>query len=470
MRNRYFSVLIRNKIREGLLNKAISEFRSQRALAQYLSKKLNKKIIREQVKDWKKARHTYGWNLYIPIIVLKELCKIAKCDVNYILKYAVRYNPPWFDPDKKRMLVKEKSMRLANKKGVTYLDLSTVLPNKTLHSTRSMKKLPLFVNVGKHRIRLWSEACWKKSIVQTYLFVKLDELFFRGAALYAGEGNTYTKSGHNSSISLGNTEPAIIKNFLKWINSLTLGNIVVYSIDYNGTLENKLQLIDYWSKILPDLPNKVHIRYRPNLKSGLINNFGMLRISIKNTVLKPFILNIVNSAKKLALTKKEWAIFYLRGLLAAEGSVYSKERLKAVTIGSTNPAERKFISQLLEFLELKHTMGKFQLTISDWNSFVKLYKYDALQMSQSNNYSKKERFISGLKLHAATKKFLDLKNFENKRFTSNDWKELCNLKFYNSASRFLNKLTKSNLLISFKDKNKNIYEINKEKLTHLESL
>lgn len=468
MYKKNFSVLVQNRTRKMLLNKAISKLGSQRALAEHLSKILARRVVREQIKDWKNAKHQFGWSLYMPISVLRALCKLVNYDLNQVLKHAVKYNPAWSDPNKKSMLVRKGSIQTINTNNSEYLDLSKILPNKTLISKRSMKKLPLFAKVGTHRIKLWSEACWKKSIVRAYRFIKLDELFFSGAAIYAGEGITKTKSKYNESISLGNTEPVIMKNYFDWVNSITHANKISYAIEYNGLATDTSVLIDYWSKIFPNIVEKVYIHNRPHTKSDLLNNYGCLRISIKNTVLKPFILKIVNVAKDLSLTKKEWAIFYLRGLLAAEGSVYSKHRLKAVTIGSINKSERKFIGKLLDFLDLKYSIGKFQLSISNWNSFIKLYQYDALKIPQSNNYSKKGRFITGLKNHATTKKFLDLSNFKNQKFTSNNWKDTCNLKYYNSACRLLNKLIRSNLLTFSKNGNKNVYEINKDILPDLE--
>lgn len=468
-----YSILLENSFREKFIEKAIRKFGTQEKFAEYLNSRVKSRHIRrEDIKNWKKGEHHFGWNLFIPIDIVKELCLTNKNSLEYVLKKATKFNPTWADPKRKKLLVKEKKIKIIKKNGKEYLDIYTGLPKEALPATRSKKKLPLFAEKDNHSVRLWSEACWKLSEIRLKRFVKLDELFFEGAAIYSSEGLTKSDN-YNDRVLLGNSEPAIINLFLQWLNSFLEGCELSFFVSYNGQNCDEKTVRDFWVRKIPELKEncQLKIRKRVNYNSGLINNFGVLNIKISNTVLKSFVLNLLNIAKKLALSKKEYSLMYLRGLLASEGSV-AYPTLREVTIGclDKNKEERNFIRKLLKIMEFKFSEGKNQLAITSWDSFYILYEQDAFKIKQINSYSKKDRFITGLKRHRRTQKFLKLQKFEKDNFTAREWQETYKLKRYISAHKFLGSLIKENILASYFKKNIKYYYINLKMKPFLESI
>lgn len=467
-----YSVLLENSFRKKFIEKAIRKFGSQEKLAKYLSSKIKSRhIIRENIKNWKKGKHYLGYNLFIPIDVIKELCFINKTNLKNVLGEVIKFNPPWFDPRNRKLLIKQKEIRIFKKNEQEYLDIYSILPKETLPATRSKERLPLFVKKDRHYVRLWSEASWRVSEIKLKRFIKLNELFFIGVAIYTSEG--LTKSiNYNDSISLGNSEPAIINFFIKWLNSF-LGNYkLFFSVKYNGQNCNEKNIKFFWRKEISYLKkeHQLDIKKRPTYGSGLINNFGVLDVRISNTVLKSFILNLLDGAKKLALRKKEYTVSYLKGLLASEGSIYAHPVLKEVTVGCLNEKERKFIKKLLKVLGLTFCEGKNQFVITHWNSFFNLYKQNIFEIKQINGISKKGRFLLGFKNHQKTQRLIKLKRFENKIFTAQEWQKSFGLKRYISAHNFLRSLIKENIISFYFEKNIKYHYINPEAKPFLESI
>jgi len=428
------------------------------------------KIRRENIKDWLRGKHIRGWDILIPIDVLKELCKLNLEGLNEVIQYAIRFNPSWKDPNKKRYLIeKEKKIQVIGRGNEKYLDIFSMLPKETLPSTRSGKRLPLFCKVLDEEIELWSEANWKKSYVKLNRFISLDELFFVGSAIYSSEGTT--KIGrYNDSISLGNSEPAIINLFFGWLNSFLKKYIFSVRVEFNGKNSNKEQLSNFWKSKVHFIRNmSIPVRERPELGSCLINNKGTLNIKVSGTVLKSFIISLLNSSKKIALTSEKYSLDYLKGLLASEGSV-SRPKLKEVTIGCTNRDERKFIQKLLKKLRLKFTIGKNQFSIHGWKSFLFLYNNDVFDIPQINNLSKKSIFNEGFKNHQTTKGIIKLQEFSNQKFKAYDWQKKFNLKSYISAHKFLRKFVENGLLLTNFEDNIKIYYINPEKADFLKKI
>ena len=464
-----YSVLLDKRFRKIFFNKAISKFKTQTVLAKYLSSNLNRKVIRENIKGWLKGKHKAGWDILTPISILEEICIINNMNLKMVLEHAIKFNPPWKDPKKINFLVKQNEIKLINKNNKKYLDLTTIIPKTTLASIRSRKNLPLFVNIKKDEIELWSEACWKKSIIKLNRYIELNDLFFIGLALYTSEGTTKGKC--NDSISIGNTEPAIINLFFKWIDSFLKDYQCVVRINFNGKVDNKKQIIEFWKNKVHFVKNfKILITERIESGSGLIHNMGTLNIRITNTVLRAFIINLIDKSKKLVLSNKNYSINYLNGLLACEGSVYIKKMIKTVSIGATDKKERLFIKRLLKKLNISYCEGKYDIVIGNWYSFFRLYKYNVFDIPQINNYSKNKRFLEGFKNHRKTKKIINLYPFKNKEFTANDWRKYYNLKSYISAHKYLNPLTKEKFLKFRLLKNRKYFYINPSRLEELNSI
>jgi len=449
MVSKHYSVLLEDKFRENFINKSISKFGSQTSLAKYLNSKIKyRKIRREDIKGWLKGKHHCGWDILIPIGVIRELCKINSQDLREVYNNAIKFNPPWMDPKNGGYLLpKTKKIRIISIKTKKYLDIASILPQNTFPSVRSGKCLPLFAKINDNEIFLWSEANWKKSTIKLKRFVELNDLFFIGTSIYASEG-TNKVGKYNDSISLGNTEPSLINFFFKWIDSFLKNYKYNIKIDFNGKRFDEKELITFWKKNVSATKNhKIRIIKRVHLGSRLINNMGVLNVKISNTVLKSFIINLVEYSKKISLSNKNYSLAYLEGLLASEGSV-SRPKLKEVTIGCIKGKEREFIKNLLKGLDIRFAEGKNQLSISGWSNFLLLHKNKLFSIPQINGISKKEAFSEGFKNHQATKSILRFKRFYNRKFTAREWQEEFDLKSYISAHNYLKRFKDKGLLLS----------------------
>ncbi len=315
-----YSVLLEDNFRKDFLKKAIKIKGSQFKLASYLNSKLERRIIRENVKDWLNGKHFNGWDILMPISVLKEICLLNKISIDKVLGNAIKYNPSWKNPGKKKFLVKNNGTIILKKNNKLFIDLASILPAKSLESQRSRKELPLFCKIRENNIFLWSEACWKKSKIELRRYIELNDLFFKGCAIYLGEGTTKTKGASNISISFGNSEPSINNLFLKWLDLFLINYTPKYEIEYNGKCEDKTKIEGYWKLNICKLIDKINIRERVNYGSRLVNNRGVLKIRVNSTVLKAFVIKLLNVSKTIVLDNKEWRISYLKGLLASEVS------------------------------------------------------------------------------------------------------------------------------------------------------
>ena len=453
------------------MNDAISKFKNQTALATYLNSKIKeRKIVRENIKGWLKGKHHYGWDILIPLDVIKELCIINSQDISKVLDNAIKFNPPWEDPKKKKDLIKSsKKYKIIKINNQNYLDLASILPKTTLKSIRSHKELPLFADISTDKITLWSEANWKRSSIQIKRYIQLNGIFFVGSAVYASEGTTKTEK-YNDSISIGNTEPSIINLFFRWIDSYLENYHFNVKLEFNINGHNQEESLNFWRSNVQFIKNsKIIQSEKQDYGSRLIHNRGSLNIKISNTVLKAFVIKLIEVSKRITLSKKKYSIEYLKGLLASEGSV-SRPILKEVTIGCIIGKERKFIKKLIKNINLRFNEGKNQITITNWNSFLFLYKNNVFEIPQINNISKKEVFYIGFKNHQTTKRILKLKRFKDKEFTAKDWQKEFNLKNYISAHKFLKSIVEERLLLIRFSGQIKYYQINPKKLESLDTI
>jgi len=470
--NKEYSIFLRDSFRKRIFNIAITKFGSQQKLADYLNSKIKSRhIMRRSIGYWIKGRHYFGYNLFIPIGVVKELCLINKINLKWAFKNAIKFNRPWFDPRNKKFLIRSKKMKIIKKNGQEYLDIYSILPKETLPAARSKKNLPLFAKKDNYFVQLWSESSWRPSKIKLRRFIKINELFFTGAAVYASEGLTKTEN-YNDCIWLGNSEPAVINFFLRWLDSFLNHYKLSFSIDYNGRNCNEKNIRDFWNQNILFLKesHRLEIRKKAAYNSALKNNFGVLKVRVSNTVLKTFTLKLLDIAKKLALKKKKHTIFYLRSLLACEGCVYTSSVLKEISIGCSSEREKGFIRKLLKKMELNFCERKEQFKISGWNRFFTLYKADAFKIKQINSNSKKENFLLGFKNHQKTQRLFKLRKFKNKDFTAKKWQNVFGLKKYISAHKFLNPLIEEKILLFYFKKNVKYYYINSKNKPFLESI
>lgn len=109
-------------------------------------------------------------------------------------------------------------------------------------------------------------------------------------------------------------------------------------------------------------------------------------------------------------------------------------------------------------------MGKNQLSVHGWNSYVNLFLYDAFKIPQVNSINKKDRFLKGLRIHQKTERLLRLYPFMGQKFTAQDWQRRYNLALYISAHKYLTSLVKDGFVESSIEKRIKYYWVRPEKV------
>lgn len=116
------------------------------------------------------------------------------------------------------------------------------------------------------------------------------ELFLICIALYWAEGSKEKKQACN--IKFSNSDPRMIKLFLKWITTgckVTQQNIFIEIYLHKTAIKRKNEIIQYWRKITKIPQNQFYpIRWKKhNPKTNRINvdntYFGMIRIIVKKS-------------------------------------------------------------------------------------------------------------------------------------------------------------------------------------------
>lgn len=182
-------------------------------------------------------------------------------------------------------------------------------------SGKSAKEVGEALGIKEKKVRYWmekagvkarsrSEATYFKRNPKGNPFKIIDQLqnpndlllFFVSIGLYLGEG---TKRG-NSTLALGNTDPNILKTFLKFLRTLCKVDESKIFAEMNIFDDvNANEAIKYWVQNVGLSKNQIrHITIR-KCKGGTYKNkskYGTLTIKVCNSKLKKIILDWCNRA------------------------------------------------------------------------------------------------------------------------------------------------------------------------------
>ena len=222
---------------------------------------------------------------------------------------------------------------------------------------------------------------------------------------YFGDGNT---SQEIRSFRLNNCEPSILNHSLNILHELGIERNkikvqIIYSSDKEIDSEIKRRCINYWHQILKIKKAQItSVNRSKNKRESL--RYGSARIYVDNSalvevmlhgLLKKFVKIVENPKSDLEFKITEG---FLRGLLAAEGSVIlEKDSLRKVGI-SFNPYsnDAEFYKKILENLNIswKFIHGN-ELMIHKFENFKKLFELNAFALHRKRN----EKFLLGFKNH-----------------------------------------------------------------------
>lgn len=199
----------------------------------------------------------------------------------------------------------------------------------------------------KYEKEILGYYCWgsrnKPIILSTN--ININVLFIEGFSLYIAEGDTGLSGKKKSrKLRLTNSEPSVINWWIEWIEtcfpdqSYYVCVIKPFKGNYKNTISEirSCNLVESFGKY-----NK-EIKYRVCLDSAIVIDL---------------LLTLETEIKRLCLKEPKFAIAYLKGLMAGEGTVYESKvsTYRYVRLEMKNSNEIAFAKRLFKLLKITYT-------------------------------------------------------------------------------------------------------------------
>jgi hypothetical protein len=345
------------------------------------------------------------------------------------------------------------------------LDLFYALPERPKHFD-----WPLLVAKKDKKIIVWSPKAYQVVIPRHLM---LDEEFFEIYGLIQGEGYKKSPVG-GTRFEFVNEEGEIINKILTFfknrfeIPTNHWSAYINYVVGSHTIKKSKEELINYWSNST-NIPiiNFKRVNY---LRGKGINSapFGVLHIFIPSCVLGEISLAVLEIAEKLASNNKRFAIPFLRGLMAADGSAtliqYKHYKtLRIVELALENNHEYNIYNKIICKIGLNakdYSLSSRKLCLSGWEDFIKLADITIFKL----HTKKKNLFETGFKNHMQTRMFKKyLVPLNKKNMTIKELKTRLNLKSKGSIHQTMRLNMKKGFIFIKKGKENRYYLTKKGK-------
>lgn len=243
----------------------------------------------------------------------------------------------------------------------------------------------------------------------------------------------------------------------------------------------------FWEKYLGVNLNKIRLRE----EFYNITRNGTIHVILYNSLVAKLLKQIIKDSKKKIENKRDLAIGYLRGILAAEGNINVKKKTNCVymvRISASKKEERDHYKKCLERVGIKlyckdmPTVSKQEakergwkttkgragaVIISRWENFLKIFLLDLLNLNKEKQVKFNQYFIN----NKFTKQFLSLSSFMDKEFTMKQAQEYFNFSGRHIdrvlsllKQRYISRRKINNIKFSYKLNNKYRLTYNKLKL------
>ena len=248
-------------------------------------------------------------------------------------------------------------------------------------------------------IKMGANAYWSNSPMR----ILMDEKFVEGIGYYIGDGRIKTNRG----LSTVNTNVDTIKFFLKWLKKYFNAkieniriNIFLPRLDFDVNLEKRK-----WSRVLRANINSVKRKYKFKKHHKTI-----IEVYYSRTITKLILDKLIPITKEKCSTEESFAIAYIRGIMAAEGSPKydEKSHQRAVHLKMKDKSEVKYVFKLLQFLGLTPSF-LFSKEDNEWlvsiSGFSELKKLDKINIFGSHLEKKRKlkKILSNYHHHQAKK-------------------------------------------------------------------
>jgi hypothetical protein len=228
----------------------------------------------------------------------------------------------------------------------TVFDLAQIMPAKTSIG----RKIVIITNSKNLTVYVPESGRWgggrESKRITVNRFVLLDDLFFEGLGLWVGEG------GRNKGLYFGNSSPALILRFLKFVENKLEVSREKFRITINSPTR-KVDLKEKWSKIL-----QIPIMNFTNVCLDTRTNREYAQIYLNSIVLAELMRNLQKKLELVTLSTEEYTISFFRGMFAAEGQVALRRPGSFhITFSSADPELVSFLKKCLQLVGINS--GKY---------------------------------------------------------------------------------------------------------------
>ncbi len=225
--------------------------------------------------------------------------------------------------------------------------------------------------------------------------IELSEQLFQCLGFFQGEGS----KGHYRRVEITNTDSNLLNLFITFFRNALGIKKVQWRARVGYTKQNKDEileksLIEYWGE-------KVSIPAKNFVKSYWLQGNpdapkGGVQLYLPSSSLREVWFNLLRLSHKLVLEDKNYAKWFLQGVLAADGCpIFSNGKLRNVMIRIENGDEGQLYHSALKRLGIYSTLSIKQraITIHRFSEIVKVQLFDLFKLHEE----RREKFISGLK-------------------------------------------------------------------------
>lgn len=326
------------------------------------------------------------------------------------------------------------------------------ITNKNLDLKCLIKNNWIFFIVPKNYIGVWYKyGRGRINFVIIPEKIQLRREFWETFGILFGE---MMRKGRRISVS--NTSPRVINCILNYFDKSNLIKLddwtVTININGRNICDNKLvyekKIKDYWSSVLLYCNIKA-VRWC-NYNSTLNPNFGQINLDYNNKSLTKIIFYLIKFIRENVLRNKQDSMDFLRGLIAAEGSVDKDKRniLQDVKIASKLKEEREFYHALLQKINIKSKIyeGNHNIRSGGFQNFILFLEYKLFDLHEKRYQNFIQRFSNLLYIRASLLLF-------NKSLTVPEIVRLLDPNDYRNLNKNFSKLTKLGYLQRVKTSN-----------------
>ena len=202
-----------------------------------------------------------------------------------------------------------------------------------------------------------------RNIVMIPRILEIDEKFTEGYALYIAEGDTGL-SGKKipRKLRFTNSNLDVIKFFINWLK---------WYFPKNYFYINIILPESFMQKDIPkNIVRKLGVKTKQiKIKKEYYNKIIKYKICCDSAIIIDLVLSLDRYIKSLCKRNKLFAVGYIKGIMAGEGTVYFN-RSRYVRIEMKNEIEIKYVYSLLKILKYKCNLSLRKERLNMWSIFI----------------------------------------------------------------------------------------------------